>query len=147
MTIMYTIGCIIMALAFALAFCNILLMFERKRKVWLLPILVVIGTMFILSAIRTPALDKYYEVENPHSYQDLFPNAFKEGYSKGKMEGLDTGFDTGFESGYDNGYREGYKRAIEDAVLVEVTSTGYIISFNGEDNVYVCNITDVNNSN
>ena len=147
MTIMYTIGCIIMSLAFALAFYNIMLMFERKRKVRLLPIFVVIGVLLILSAIRTPALDRYYDVEKPHSYQDLFPEAYKEGYNKGKEDGLDTGFDIGFESGYDNGYREGYKRAIEEAVLVEVTDTGYIISFNGENNVYVCNITDVNNNN
>lgn len=147
MTIMYTTGCIVISLAFALAFYNIILMFERKRKVWLLPILVVIGVLLILSAVRTPALDRYYDVENPHSYQDLFPEAYKEGYNKGKEDGLDTGFDIGFESGYDKGYREGYKRAIEEAVLVEVTDTGYIISFNGEDNVYVCNITDVNNNN
>lgn len=142
MTIMYTIGCIIMSLAFALASLNILQMFERKQKVWLLPILVVIGTFLILSAVRTPALDRYYEVDNPHSYQDLFPEVYKEGYNKGKEEGLDIGF----KNGYDNGYREGYKKAIEEAVLVEVTDTGYIISFNGEDNVYVCNITDVNNN-
>lgn len=146
MTIMYTIGCIIMSLAFALAFYNILLMFERKRKIWLLPILVVIGTMLIISAARTPALDRYYGVDNPHSYQDLFPESYEEGYNKGNAEGLDIGFDTGFESGYDYGYREGYKKAIEDAVLIEVTDTGYIISFNGQNNVYVCNITDVNNN-
>lgn len=144
MTIMYTIGCIIMSLAFALAFYNIILMFERKRKVWLLPILVVVGILLILSAIRTPALDRYYDVENPHSYQDLFPEAYEEGYNKGNAHGLDNGFDTGFESGYDNGYREGYKKAIEEAVLVTVMEDGsYIISFNGENNVYTCNITGV----
>lgn len=108
MTIMYTIGCIIMSLAFALAFYNIILMFERKRKVWLLPILVVIGILLILSAVRTPALDRYYEVENPHSYQGLFPEA----------------------------YKEGYQDAISEAILVEVNDYGYVISFNGEAHWY-----------
>ena len=148
MTIMYTIGCIIMSLAFALAFYNIMLMFERKRKVWLLPILVVIGAMLILHAIITPKLDKYYEVENPHSYQELFPNAYKEGKQAGLEEGINHGHNEGFKKGHDVGYEEGYRKAIEDAVLVTVMENGnYIISFNGEDNVYTCNITDVNINN
>lgn len=97
MTIMYTTGIVLMSLAFAMAFYNILLMFEKKRKIWLLPILVVVGILCILCATSTPRLDKYYEVENPHSYQELFPNAYKEGYT--------------------NGYEEGYKRAFETIAL------------------------------
>ena len=104
MTIMYTIGCIIMSLAFALAFYNIVLMFERKCKIWLLPILVVVGALLVLFAARIPALDRYYEVENPHSYQELFPEA----------------------------YKEGYQDAISEAILIEVNDCGYVISFNGE---------------
>lgn len=117
MTIMYTIGIIIMSLAFTLSFYNILLMFERKCKVWLLPILVVIGTMLILQSTSIPRLDRYYGEENPHSYQDLFPEA----------------------------YKEGYKKAIEDAVLIEVTDTSYTISFNGEDNFYIHSVPDADN--
>lgn len=109
MTIMYTIGCIIMSLAFALAFYNILLMFERKRKIWLLPILVVIGTMLIISAARTPALDRYYGVDNPHSYQDLFPES----------------------------YAEGYHEAIKNAILIEDNEYYYVISFNGVEHMYL----------
>lgn len=83
MTIMYTTGCIIMSLAFALAFYNIILMFERKRKVWLLPILVVVGMLFLLHATSVPRLDKYYGVNNPRSYQSIFPEAYEEGYNAG----------------------------------------------------------------
>ena len=123
MTIMYTTGCIIMSLAFALAFYDILLMFERKRKIWLLPILVVIGTMLIISAARTPALDKYYEVDNPHSYQDLFPEAYKEGYG------------------------DGYEKAIKSASLIRIDEDSYVISFNGQNHIYVHSTTDANYNN
>ena len=108
MTIMYTIGIVLLSLAFALAFYDILLMSEGKLKIYLLPILVVAGTMLILVTTSTPRLDKYYEVDNPHSYQDIFPDAFNEGYNK----------------------------AIEEAVLVTMTKNGYILSFNGEEHVY-----------
>lgn len=108
MTIMYTIGWVIMALAFTLSLYNIVLMFERKHKIWLLPILVVIGTIFVLFATSIPRLDRYYEVENPYSYQDLFPEA----------------------------YKEGYQDAISEAVLIEVNDYGYVISFNGEAHWY-----------
>ena len=90
---MYTIGIIILSLAFILSLLNIIEMLERKRKVWILPILVVVGILLVLCAAQQPRLDKYYEVENPHSYQDLFPEAYKEGFENG------------------------YKRAIEEAVL------------------------------
>lgn len=106
-TIMY-IGIVLVALAFTLSFYNIVLMFERKCKVWLLPILVVIGTILILFATSTPRLDRYYEVENPHSYQELFPEA----------------------------YKEGYQDAISEAILIEVNDYGYVISFNGEAHWY-----------
>lgn len=108
MTIMYTIGCIVMSLAFTLAFYNIVLMFERKRKVCLLPILVIVGVLLVLFAARMPALDRYYEAQNPHSYQDLFPEA----------------------------YKEGYQDAISEAILTEVNDYEYIISFNGEAHYY-----------
>ena len=107
MTIMY-IGIVLVSLAFALAFYNIVLMFERKCKIWLLPILVVVGALLVLFAARMPALDRYYEIENPHSYQELFPEA----------------------------YKEGYQDAIHDAVLIEVNDYGYVISFNGEAHYY-----------
>jgi hypothetical protein len=111
-----------MSLAFVLAFYNILLMFGRKRKIWLLPVLVVIGSFLIVTAARIPILDKYYGVENPHSYQELFSEAYEEGY------------------------RDGYKKAIEEAQLITVMNNGrYIIDFNGNSHVYSCNITDVNN--
>lgn len=108
MSIMHTIGWVLLALAFTLSFYNIVLMFERKRKVWLLPILVVIGTILVLFATSIPRLDRCYEVENPHSYQELFPEA----------------------------YKEGYQDAIHDAVLIEVNDYGYVISFNGEAHYY-----------
>ena len=111
MTIMYTVGMFLLSLAFVLSIFNIIEMIERKDKVWILPIFVVGGILLILCATQQPRLDKYYEVENPHSYQELFPNA----------------------------YAEGYKAAIKDAVLVETTDNGYVISFNGEDNIYVYN--------
>lgn len=135
MTIMYTVGCIIMSIAFALAFYNIILMFERKRKIWLLPILVVSGILLVLCATQQPRLDRYYQVENPASYQDLFPDAYAEGFNNG----ISTAHEAGYESGHEDGYREGYEAAIKDAVLVEMTDNGYIISFNGEDNIYVYN--------
>lgn len=108
MTIMYTIGIILMSLAFALALYDILLMSEGKLKIYLLPILVVVGTMLILVTTSTPRLDKYYGVDNPHSYQDIFPDAFNEGYNK----------------------------AIKEAVLIDITESGYILSFNGEEHFY-----------
>lgn len=111
----YIIGWVLLALAFVISLFNIIEMLERKRKVWILPILVVVGVLLVLCAAQQPRLDKYYEIENPHSYQELFPEAYKEGFENG------------------------YKRAIEEAVLVETTDTGYIISFNGKDNVYVYN--------
>lgn len=108
MAIIYTIGIILISLAFTLAFYNIVLMFERKCKVWLLPILVVVGVLLVIFAMRMPALDRYYEVENPHSYQELFPEA----------------------------YEEGYQDAISEAILIEVNDYGYVISFNGEAHWY-----------
>ena len=108
MTIMYTIGIVLLSLAFALSFYNILLMFERRRKIWLLPVLVVTGCFLLLMAGSKPRLDRYYEKENPASYEQLFPNAFNEGYNK----------------------------AIEEAVLVTMTKNGYILSFNGEEHFY-----------
>lgn len=146
MTIVWTIGWILLATAFAVGVYNILHMLEGKSKAYLLPWLVVIGMLMILGAMRAPALDKYYGVEEPKSYEAIMPDAYNEGYETGKKEGLDTGHDIGFEGGYDYGYREGYKRAIEEAVLVTVMEDGsYIISFNGEDNVYTCNVTINNN--
>lgn len=107
MTIMYTIGIILMSAAFAFSFFyTISLMAERKF--WMLPILVVVGTMFILTAISTPRLDRYYGVKKPHSYQDLFPEA----------------------------YKEGYQEAIKNAILIKANEYGYIISFNGEEHIY-----------
>ena len=111
MTIMYTVGMFILSLAFILSLFNIIEMIKREGKVWILPILVVSGILLVLCATQQPRLDKYYQVENPASYQDLFPDA----------------------------YAEGYEAAIKDAVLIEVTDNGYVISFNGEDNIYVYN--------
>ena len=123
MTIIYYAGMFILSIAFILSIFNIIDMIEKKSKVWILPILVVTGIILILYATQQPRLDKYYQVENPASYQELFPDAYEEGFNNG------------------------YEAAIKDAILVETTDTEYIISFNGEDNIYVCNITDVNNNN
>ena len=109
MTIVYTIGIVLMSLAFALAFYDILLMSEGKLKIYHLPILVVVGTMLILVTTSTPRLDKYFQVNNPHSYQDLFPEA----------------------------YGEGYHKAIKDAILIEDNEYYYIISFNGTEHMYL----------
>ena len=135
MTIMYTVGMFLFSLAFVLSLYNIILMIERKDKIWLLPIFVVIGTFLVLCATQQPKLDRYYQVENPASYQDLFPNAYKEGVK----ESTSTAYESGHENGYEIGYEAGYEAAIKNAVLIEVTDNGYIISFNGEDNVYVYN--------
>ena len=107
MTIMYTIGIVLLSIAFAISFFYTCLLMA-KRKFGALPILIVVGTMLILIAISTPRLDRYYEVENPHSYQDLFPEA----------------------------YKEGYQDAINEAVLIEANKYGYIISFNGKEHWY-----------
>lgn len=139
MTIMYTVGMFLFSLAFVLSLLNIVEMIERKRKVWLLPILVVIGTFLVLCATQQPKLDRYYQVENPASYQDLFPDAYKEGYNNGVKESTSTTYESGHENGYEIGYEAGYEAAIKNAVLIEVTDNGYIISFDGEDNVYVYN--------
>lgn len=125
MTIMYTIGIVLMSLAFAIAFYNILLMAEGKRKVWMLPILVVVGTMLILVTTSTPRLDKYYEVDNPHSYQDIFPDAYEEGY------------EDAYGDAYEEGYGEGYHEAIKDAILIEDNKHYYVISFNGVEHMYL----------
>ena len=39
----------------------------------------------------------------------------------------------------EDGYNAGYHAAIEDAELVESDNTGYILSFNGEENWYTFN--------
>ena len=135
MTIMYTVGMFILSLAFVLSLFNIIEMIEGKNKIWILPILVVGGILLVLCATQQPRLDKYYQVENPASYQYLFPDAYAEGFSNG----ISAAHEAGYESGHEDGYREGYEAAIKDAVLVEVTDNGYIISFNGEDNIYVYN--------
>ena len=135
MTIMYTIGISLLSIAFTLSFFKIIEMIERESKIWILPILVVAGILLVLCATQKPRLDKYYQVENPASYQDLFPDAYAEGFSNG----ISTAHEAGYESGHEDGYREGYEAAIKEAVLVEVTDNGYIISFNGEDNIYVYN--------
>ena len=109
MTIMYTIGIVLMSLAFAIAFYNILLMAEGKRKVWMLPILVVVGTLLVIVAASTPRVDRYYRTNNPRSYQDLFPEA----------------------------YEEGYHEAINDAILIEDNEYYYVISFNGVEHMYL----------
>lgn len=107
MTTMYTIGIILLSIAFAISFfCTFSLMAEGKF--WMLPISVILGTILILTATSIPRLDRYYGVENPHSYQDLFPEA----------------------------YKEGYQEAIENAVLIKANEYGYIISFNGEEHIY-----------
>lgn len=108
MTIMYTIGVILISIAFALALYDILLMSEGKLKIYPLPILVVIGIMLILVTTSTPRLDKYFQANNPHSYQDIFPDAFNEGYNK----------------------------AIKEAILIDMTESGYILSFNEEEHFY-----------
>lgn len=135
MTIMYTVGMFLLSIAFALSLFNIIEMIERKSKIWILPILIVVGILLVLWATQKPRLDRYYQVENPASYQDLFPDAYAEGFSNG----ISTAHEAGYESGHEDGYREGYEAAIKEAVLVEVTDNGYIISFNGEDNIYVYN--------
>lgn len=139
MTIMYTVGMFILSLAFVLSLFNIIKMIEEKSKIWILPILVVGGTLLVLCAVQQPRLDKYYDVENPVSYQDLFPDAYKEGYNNGVKESTSTAYESGHENGYEIGYEAGYEAAIKNAVLIEVTDNGYIISFNGEDNFYVYN--------
>lgn len=108
MTIMYTIGIVLLSLALALSFFNILEMFEKKRKIWLLPILVVTGCFLLLMAGSKPRLDRYYKIDKPASYQDLFPKA----------------------------YKEGYQDAINEAILIEIDDYGYSISFNGEVHQY-----------
>ena len=41
-----------------------------------------------------------------------------------------------YESKIKEAYRNGYQQAIYDAELVESSDTGYILSFNGEENWY-----------
>ena len=107
MTIMYTIGIVLLSIAFTFSFFSTCLLMA-ERKFWMLPISIVIGTILILVAISTPRLDRYYGVENPHSYQDLFPEA----------------------------YKEGYQDAIMDAQLIEVNDYCYAINFNGQIHYY-----------
>ena len=44
-----------------------------------------------------------------------------------------------YESKIKEAYRNGYQQAIYDAELVESSDTGYILSFNGEENWYTFN--------
>ena len=88
MTITYTIGIVLLSIAFIISFfCTFSLMAERKF--WMLPISVILGIMLILAAISIPKLDRYYDVNNPSSYQDLFPEAYAEGYAAGYKKALE----------------------------------------------------------
>ena len=104
----YIIGWVLLALAFAISLFNIIEMTEGKSKVCLVPILVVVSVLFILTAQNKPRLDRYYQVEDPMSYTELYPEA----------------------------YKEGYQDAISEAILIEVNEYGYIISFDGEAHCY-----------
>lgn len=108
MTIMYTTGWVLLAIAFAISFYNVAEMIESKSKIYIVPILVVVSVLLILTAQNKPRLDKYYQVENPSVYAELYPEAYKEGY-------ID---------------------AILQASLIEVNDYGYTIDFNGEEHFY-----------
>lgn len=139
MTTMHTIGCIIISIAFVLSLFTIIDMVKGNNKIWILPILIVVGIFLILCATQKPILDRYYQVENPSSYRELFPETYDEGYNAGFKDGVSSINKTSYEAGHNTGYKEGYEKAIKDAVLIEVTDNRYIISFNGEDNIYVYN--------
>lgn len=111
----YIIGWVLLALAFAISLFNIIEMTEGKSKVCIVPILVAVSVLFLLIAQNKPRFDRYYQVENPMSYADLYPEAYKEGYTD----------------------------AVLQATLVEVNDYGYIISFNGEEHFYA--YEEVNN--
>lgn len=108
MTIMYSIGWFLLALAFVVSFYNMIEMVEGRNKIYIVPILVIVSVLLILTAQSKPRLDRYYQVDNPSRYEELYPEAYKEGYTD----------------------------AVLQASLVEVNDYGYIISFNGKEHFY-----------
>ena len=104
----YTIGWILLAFGFVISLHNVIEMIEGKSKIYLVPILVVVSVLLILTAQNKPRLDKYYQLENPMTYKELYPEA----------------------------YKEGYQDAIIDAQLIEVNDYNYAINFNGQIHCY-----------
>lgn len=119
MTITYKIGCILAFLAFIVALYDIIRAILNRRRIKLLPVLMVISTLLIIPSIKAQS------------------QSYKDGFRKGSQLGLETGFNQGFNSGVQNSYDVGYRKAIEDACLVYIRDDGdYIISFNGEEHLY-----------